>query len=244
MSSVHFVASQTFNNMANIKSITFFAFLSLGLISNNPAMGQQTRSVLDFWLTFGELLTTDVVNALTSVPIPPIVLPDFSLPALPSVQLPDFHLPNIQIPNIELPIIEVPVPTIQVPNVQVPNVQVPLPASSSSPAFDSYIKYLTQLSKLYQAGTLPTPAPVTPAPLTPAPVTAAPWHFLPAPVQPTQPCTNGCQPEKVKIIVVEDCDEKASKSSESSEESEEIDIVVPYTNRGRGRFQFNQKTNN
>lgn len=222
-------ASQTSNNMANIKSITFFAFLSFGLLTYNPVMGQAaTRSDLDFFLTFAELLTTDIVNGLTSVQLPPIIIPDLpTFPQFPSFQFPNFQFPNLNFPDINIPNISFP----GFPNLSGPGA--PTPAPQTSPGYDAYIKYLTELYKLYN---LPVPSFPTLPPVTAAPVT-------PAPTQPpatAAPC-NGCKPEKVRIIVVDDCDENKSKSSESSEESDEVDIIVPYTNRGR--LQHKKKAN-
>ena len=270
---------QTFNNMANIKSIAFVAFLSLGLISYNPAMGQQTRSPLDFWLTFVELLTTDAVNALTTFQLPPIELP--SLPKLPNFQLPNFQLPNIQGGNIQIPNIKLPdlsslsplpplsslsslsplpplsslPPLPSLPSLpSLSSLTQSLPAPPTLPDYDAYIKQITQLCKLYrplaQAFPFPSPfAPMTPARLQTSPVQSWPVPMpaptpapMPAPCfKPADPCINGCKPEKVKIIVVDDCDEKNSRSSESFEESDEVGIVVPYTNRGR--FQYKKRTN-
>lgn len=211
--------------MASIKSITLIAFLSLGLISNNPVLGQ-TRSTLDFWLTFGELLTTDVINALTSGPPPTITIPDFQWPSLPS-------LPNYQLPKIDVPDISISVPSMPSMPSMPPAPAQSLPATIASD-FEAYKKYISQLLQLYhmQNSSPAWQMPPSTAPATPAPVQQAPWPVS-APVPPTQPCTDGCNPEKVRIVVVEDCDEKHSKSSESCEDSDEVGIVVPYTNRGR-----------
>lgn len=57
---------------------------------------------------------------------------------------------------------------------------------------------------------------------------------LPIPTRPptttSTPRPDGCQPEKVRIILVHGSEEK---SSESCEDSDEVDIVVPYTKQGR-----------
>lgn len=71
--------------------------------------------------------------------------------------------------------------------------------------WNTYIQLLIQYYEKFQQSTPPTPA--------------------------TTPRTDGCEPEKVRIILVHGSEEK--KSSESCEESDEVDIVVPYTKQGR-----------
>lgn len=93
----------------------------------------------------------------------------------------------------------------------------------------------------------PPPAQVVPAPVVP-PFMPAPFvgpaplpplyhtHAPARPVQPEAPCAKPlppckgpeCKPEKVRIVIVDDCSEHKSKSSEScSEESEEIGVIMP-----------------
>lgn len=184
--SVHSKISNLLINMANIKSMIVLAFLSLGMVSITPASGQVTRSVVDFWLTFAELLTEDVITRLSSVQLPAIQIPNIQLPQIPNIQIPHIQIPNIQIPSIP-----------DIPAIPIPYVH------SHGPDYAPHIHFNT----IPHSHT----GPVVP------PVTANP---------------DGCKPDKVKIIVVEDCDEK-HKSSESCEDSDEVDIVVPYTKRGR-----------
>lgn len=92
-------ASEAFNQMANFKTIVFIAFLSVMSTTIQPAMGQVTRSVLDFWLTFGELLATDFVNVITSIQLIPdkIVIP--ALPSFPHIPSKPATLPPMPAPN-------------------------------------------------------------------------------------------------------------------------------------------------
>lgn len=216
--------------MANFKSILIIALASFGLVSFNPVMAQNpTRSTLDFWLTFGELLTEDVVDSLSQ----------FTLPSLPNIPLPNIQFPpiNIPIPVPTFPTFPVPIPIpglacsgtpgTAATTTAAPSVTPTPPTSPQQQQLAIYLYYLYQLypSLFAQAPPKPTqPAQVTPAPATPAPATASP----PA-------ACDGCKPDKVRIVVVDDCDEK--KSSESCEDSDEV-VVVP-----RGRFNRKLRPN-
>lgn len=91
----------------------------------------------------------------------------------------------------------------------------PQPATTSKPDYSAYTDFLAQLYKLYQ---IPFPSASTAAPTTAPATTANP---------------SGCKPDQVKIIIVDDCDEKHSKSSESWEDSEEDVVLVPHSRYGR-----------
>jgi hypothetical protein len=76
---VQSAAANQVSVMAAFKSIFVFALMGLGMVSYNPAMGQaisNTQSALDFWLTFGELLTEDVVDELSKITLPALALPN------------------------------------------------------------------------------------------------------------------------------------------------------------------------
>lgn len=218
--------------MASIKSIFVFAFLALNMVTYNPTLAQ-TRSTLDFWLTFAELLTEDVVNKIATA----------QLPSLPNFQFPSFPSPP-SLPSIPTPVVNIP------DHIEI---DIPIPSFPSLPNQQQldYNAYLAFLAKLYP-GIFPIPQPPQPTPApTGAPITLPTFPTLPtvptvtvAPTVPTAapvtPDPNGCKPDKVKIIVVEDCDEK--KSSESSDEdSDEVDIVVPYPRRGRYQYRNSNK---
>lgn len=214
--------------MASFKSILIIALVSFGIVPFNPVMAQNpTRSTLDFWLTFGELLTEDFVDALSQI----------TLPSLPSIPLPNIQFPpiNIPIPVPSFPTFPVPIPipgfacsgtpgtAAAATTTAAPAVTPTAPTSPQQQQLSIYLYYLYQLYPSLFAQAPPSPSqPIQPtqptaAPLPPAPVTASPPAVC-----------DGCKPDKVRIVVVEDCDEK--KSSESCEDSDEV-VVAP-----RGRF--------
>lgn len=128
---------------------------------------------------------------------------------LPNIQLP--MLPNIQFPNIQFP-------NIQVPNVQIPDTRIP---PFEYPVFHSHQPdYLPHVHFANQPHPHAVGMQMPARPTTPSATTT-----------PKPDCDN-CKPDKVKIIVVEDCDEKHEKSSsESCEDSDEVEIAVPYQKR-------------
>jgi hypothetical protein len=76
----------------------------------------------------------------------------------------------------------------------------------------------------------PAPAPVV---VSQPPPPTCPSCSTPSPCQCQQPKPCGkkpCEPEKVRIVVVSDCDDKDSQNSEDNESSEEI-AVKPRMNR-------------
>lgn len=213
--------------MANFKSGFVFALLSLGMVAVNPAVGQTTISPLDLWLTFAELLTGDVLTELSKVQLPNLI---------PNLDFSDFLIPDISdiiAGKTSNPVPVVPAPVVPVPVIPAP-VPAPCPPQSSQPQIIYYIP------------NAPAPAPA-PAPATSPPPTARPTVVpvtVSAPIPTAAPIAvpvskcNQCQPEKVRIVVVSDCDHKKDhESSESSESSEEAQILVPYQKRGRYHFQ-------
>lgn len=195
--------------MSNFKSSLILAFLSFGMISINPAMGQSTISTLDFWLTFAELLTGDLLTDLSKAELPNLV-PNIPIPSLPSVVLPNIVIPDINLSGLSLPAVPAP------------------PASAPAPTPQTNVPYYyygpnSPFSLIIPTTTAAPSAPPTSAPPAPSTTTRQP---------------DGCEPEKVRIIVVSDCDDKKpQESSESSESSEEAHVIVPYQKRGRYHFQ-------
>lgn len=186
--------------MTSFKSAFVLAFLSFGMVSINPVVGQNTVSTLDFWLTFAELLTGDVLTELSKVELPNLI-PNIAIPSLPNIAL-----PNIVIPDISALKVPAPAPA--------PAPVAPQPVQPNYP----YYYYVPN-----------APAPVAPNSIV-LPTTAAP-SVTTATQKP-----DGCQPEKIRIIVVNDCD-KPKESSESSESSEEAQVIIPYQKSGRYHFQ-------
>lgn len=208
--------------MANFKSSLVLAFLSFGMISINPAMGQSTVSTLDFWLTFAELLTGDLLTDLSQAELPNLI-PNIALPTLPNVVLPNIVIPDIIFPDINLSGAPVPPPASRAAPVA-PTPVAPNPAPVYP--YDPYYYYAQSLLNLRPSS---TQAPGIIFPTFPA-TTAAPATTTKKP--------DGCEPEKVRIIVVSECDDKKSQeSSESSESSEEAQVIIPYQKRGRYHFQ-------
>jgi hypothetical protein len=138
---------------------------------------------------------------------------------VPNIALP--NIPNIVLPNIVFPDIDL--SGLSAPHVAPPAVPAAPAPMAPAPARQPYYVYMP-----------PTPAPVAPAISFPTfPTTTA---------APTTTHRPDCQPEKVRIIVVNDCDKKKpQESSESSESSEEAQIIVPYQKRGRPHFQRSSK---
>lgn len=164
--------------MANFKVSILFAIFAFGALTYSP-VNAQTKSTLDFWLTFAELLTEDILTKLGSVQVPTISVPTIPVPTIPAI-------PQVQFP-------------------QFPEFHWPVNSNAADKAPQFYFAN-------HQSPTSSPPAP-TPRP-------------------------DGCQPEKVKIIVIEDCDEKKEESSESCEDdSDEVDIVVPYERKGRYSYR-------
>lgn len=183
--------------MANFKFLAAIFLIVSGSVVNQP-VAAQTLSTLDFWLSFGELLTEDVLMKLTQVKLPPISLPQlpsFTLPSLPS--LPEFpalpSLPSINFPDLS----------------QLIPVQVANPDGSGTPI----IVYVQN----------PNAVPSAPARPLPAVSSEEGGIFYNnqriAARPPHGGCKGGkCLPENVRIVVVDDCNEqKHSESSESDE---------------------------
>lgn len=118
----------------------------------------------------------------------------------------------------------------QIPNIQIPSIPIPNIPWPDTPIIHSHAPDYAPHIHINPASpqSLPWPFPVPPTIPTLPPVTTA------RPVE-----CDGCKPERVRIVVVDDCDKE--KSSESCEDSDEVDIIVPYTNRGR--YQHKKRTN-
>ncbi|CAO1304591.1 unnamed protein product [Diamesa serratosioi] len=138
---------------------------------------------------------------------------------LASIQLPEFKLPTL--PQIQLP--EIPsFPDIQFPSIGLSEVdQMP---------YNPYLQYGTKDYKLwaqqYLQGLTNNYLPNYQNP-----------QYIKPPQHGKPPCDN-CEPEKVKIIVIDDCDEKKS-SEESSEESNEQKVTYR-----KGRYNYKKFNKN
>ena len=195
--------------MAIFRSSVLLALFGLAIVSQVSAQGS-TLGTLDFWLKFGEEITANGVDALSKF-------------QLPSIQFPTITWPNIPWPNIQLPGWPSPPPA-------------PAPGADLSQAQHEYLAALAFINAMqgksgsegfFWPPVAPSPVPATAAPSPPKPTTPKPCT--------TAPTCDNCKPEQVKIIVVDDCDEK---SSSSSEESREIQVIqVP--RRGRYNYQKN-----
>jgi hypothetical protein len=186
--------------MTNFKFLaSIFLIVSGCVVNQYQPVDAQTLSTFDFWFSFGELLTEDVLMKLTK-----IQLPSFSLPTLPKYELP--QLPSLpQFPEIKFPDFSGFIP-----------ITIPNPDGSDIP----------QIIYIPNPSAAPTPAPA-PAPA-PAPyyhghhgmdknfIFPPGWPKFPS--KPEHPCKCGkCLPDNVRIVVVDDCNEQKSESSESDE---------------------------
>ncbi|CAG9799010.1 unnamed protein product [Chironomus riparius] len=196
-----------------------FIFIALIIASNySPACGQATRTPVDFWLTFGQQLTSNVLNWLLNLDIiPDDLLNDISAPSLPAPTPASINPNQIRISFVNGQPVILPL------NAVVPAAPAPLkPAPQPAPIDPTW-----QLWKvLFDLHSPPKPAPIIPAPL--------PHHnyivaTTPSPCHTTPKCPGGdCKPEKVRIVVVDDCkNHHESSESRSEESSEEIDVIVP-----------------
>jgi hypothetical protein len=197
--------------MANFKFLAAFLLIVSGSIVNQP-VAAQTISTLDFWLSFGELLTEDVLTKLAN-----IQLPSFSLPTIPKFELPKF--PEITFPDINIPEINLP----EFPSFPSPQF---IPITYTQPDGTPRIVYIPDP----RAQSAPTPAPAprpAPRPVPASVPSNSPFEKIfnfPMHPQPPQhghgpnPCKCGkCLPDNVRIVVVDDCNEQKSESSESDE---------------------------
>lgn len=212
----------------------FSLFIVAMIIASNysPVCGQAVRTPQDFWISFAERIGTNVINWILNADI----FPDDPTPSSPAAR------PQISV--ITQP---------QQPQTVTP---APMPNQPSDPT-SQFIQTLLALS----GGNIvprPTPAPATgifvpgvPAPATgifvpgvPAPNNGPFVPGVPAPAPApchTTPKCSACQPEKVRIVVVDDCkdckDESHSSESCSHEESsEEVNVIMP-----RGRYSKSSK---
>ncbi|CRK93777.1 CLUMA_CG007305, isoform A [Clunio marinus] len=207
--------------MTNMKSIFILAIATFGMVTIKPIEAQQ-EDVLNFWLAFAELLTEDVLTEISKIQLPQIQAPTVNLP-----NIPDLNLPNLPDFTGDPIVIEIP-STINIPPFIGPPSTLPPTSPPSPPSKPGSIIQLPNgwfqiISDVIDDIKNPGPNPTTPKPET------------------TTPCANGCKPDKVKIIVIDDCDER--KGSESDEEtSDEVDIIVPYERKGRYNYKkYNKK---
>ena len=198
-----------------------FIFISLIIATNySPACGQAARTPADFWLTFGQQLTSNVLNWFLNLDIIPEDI--LNNPSASPAQAPT---PAPNNPNqIRISFVNGQ-PVILPPNAIVPAAPAPLvPSPQPAPApIDPTWQLWKVLFDLYSP---PKPAPSTPAPLPNNNFIVA---TTPTPYLTIPKCTGGnCKPEKVRIVVVNDCENHHDSSENRSEESsEEIDVIVP-----------------
>lgn len=203
-----------------------FIFIALIFASNySPACGQAARTPVDFWLTFGQQLTSNVLNWFLNLDlIPDDIVNELTVPPTPAPLNPNPMNPN----QIRIAIVNGQ-PVILPANAPAPSVPAPVvPAPQPAPApVDPTWQLWKVLWDLY--------APQKPAPVQPAPV---PNYIIPttqSPCTTTQKCQGSeCKPEKVRIVVVDDCKNKKHSSESCSEESsEEVDVIVPRKKHSR-----------
>jgi hypothetical protein len=216
-----------------------FAFVLLVAAVN----GQAARSPADFWTTFAEGLTQDVLAWFANADVFPNPAESTSA-APPKVPCPPVGSPSQVIyirgrpfnfpPTSDKAAAEL---YAELAGLGAPSAA-PTPAQPAAASFDPWNEIYKIFLSLYGVSQ-PMPQPPAPAP---APAPAAPWYppqSHPQPHRPTPappcsttpaPCTApGCQPEKVRIVIVNDCEEHKSSSESCSEESEEIGVIVPRT---------------
>lgn len=132
------------------------------------------------------------------------------------------RLSNIEIPQIQLPSLpQIKIPAIpalpEFPSISFPQIDLP----SQNVPYNPFIQYGSQ----DQYGNWKLQIPQIPQ---------GPNSYIPnyRPSQTVKPPCDNCEPEKVKIIVIDDCDEKKS-SEESSEESNEQKVTYR-----KGRYNY------
>ncbi|CAO1370070.1 unnamed protein product [Diamesa hyperborea] len=140
-------------------------------------------------------------------------------------RLANINLPEIQLPS--LPQIQIPAfPTLpEIPSISLPQIELP---SQISPF--NYYPFASQEQYINWKRQNPQ-SPINFIPGYPGP-------NYPSPNYPGKPPCDNCEPEKVKIIVVDDCDDKKS-SEESSEESNEQKVIYR-----KGRYNYKKFNKN
>lgn len=208
-----------------------FAFVLLIIASNyNPACGQAQRTPQDFWVTFAELMAQDVATWFTNLHIFDDPMP--AVPATaPAVTIID---PSQRIVTINGQQFIIPAPAAPAPVAPATAPTPAVPAMKEDPIND----FLRQFYQLYSGRpnvNSPMPMPMSmpmPKPSVPA-MPAMPTPAPPCGTTTPKPCSD-CKPEQVRIVVVDDCNDKKSSSESCSEESsEEVDIIVPRERHGR-----------
>jgi hypothetical protein len=185
--------------MANLKFLAGVLLIVSGSIVNQP-VAAQTISTLDFWLSFGELLTEDVLSKLAKVQ-----LPSLSLPSIPKIELP--QLPEVKIPDINIPEINLP----EFPALPSPSQLIPI--TFTQPDGTPRIVYIPD-PRAQSPAPAPKPAPVSVPSNSPFEKI---FHLPSHPEHPNSCKCGKCLPENVRIVVVDDCNEQESESSESDE---------------------------
>lgn len=209
-----------------------FGFISILLVFSvkyEQVNGQD--SPLTTWLNVGRAVANDFVDLLGDIPIPLFN----NMPQSPPAVVPTQLLPSPMTP---------PTPRIVSidgkPFITFDAAPAVVPAPAPTPSRDAWNTMDNPLWALYNFF-YPTPA-------APAQPSILPSIFFPPVVKPPTehqhhgPCHHGCgcssktnkpcQPERVRIVVVDDCEEKKSSSEESSSDSSEsksheVDVVVP-----------------
>jgi hypothetical protein len=234
------------------KSSAFFLFLTYFAVSS-------VNSQPDVWLNVARDVSVDFTNFLANFPVP--FLDSFQVP-------PSLVGPNIVIPSSSAA--TAPVPRITIVNGQPvltfePASSRPIPSSPTpSPALlpnirDHWDALDHPLLSIYRILNGPNPglsAPLRNLPNLPGQIitipSPSPSSSLAWPSPPHHhhgPCHSGCgckgpacKPERVRIVVVDDCNDKKKKSSEScssESKSDEVDVVVPRTGRKTIRYTVN-----
>jgi hypothetical protein len=197
--------------------VVMVAFASAVIVTTTE--GQATRSPLDFWLTFAQSATAELIRTISNAPIPDIFGLNAAIAGMPAttpvptrVVIIDgrpFVVPiTASLPSVVNPPAVTAAPIILPPGA--PNVVIPPGVNVND--------FLLQLV-LNQTVLRPTtaaPVTITAGPVVPTLPPVTPFPCIPPCVQ---QCTGPtCKPEKVHIVVVDDCDESSESCSSESRE--------------------------
>ncbi|KAG5674828.1 hypothetical protein PVAND_004774 [Polypedilum vanderplanki] len=227
-----------------------FTVVLLIVAANGQVNPPPTRSPQKFWTLFAQLLTADALKFLANADIfpnpadmmPPAVPANPNPPAAPQpstttifIRGRPFTIPPAS--DKDAADLANALANINAPADASSNSVAPSQPSAASAPFDPISEIWNVFLELYGSPQVkPMPMPQQPSqwPIIVGPQPQSPQKPTPAPCSTTPaPCSN-CEPEKVRIVIVDDCNEK--KSSEScSEESDEVDIIVP---RERSRHRY------
>lgn len=202
--------------MANIKYSFAFAVVSCFLLVQSPVAAQAPpKTTVDFILDVVELLSEELINRLADYKLPQMQWPQMQLPSLPDIQFPQIQFPQIQVPSL-------------------PEVSVATQPIRRNPFFqfgsqEQLINWVRQNQGKGQDQLINWIIQNQGQGL-------GPNIFNPRPT--VKPPCDDCEPEKVKIIVIDDCDDKKS-SEESSEESNELKVTYR-----KGRYNYKKFNNN